>query len=189
MNSGQESPIWFLPAIIHQNSIDMSCLGISMKALAAVRETLISSFYWREQRDETPLGLHHAFTGVWHGSEKLTEIQAEEFVEKAFIYNSIEYFKGEHARNNAEPIEWGDFIRCLRNCRPKRLPIIQLYKTLCMFDYNTEPKGWLEEPEYENWSRRIEFENFKDTLKKVKNYLAEFLVSRTETYKKAEWDY
>ena len=165
----------------------MSCMTISMKALAGVRETLISSVYWREQYDENPLTLAHAFSGCYHPSPELTEIQAREFVEKAFVYNCIEYFKGEQARNNAEPIEWSDYFRCLKNYKSKRLSIIQLYKTLQMIDYNTDASGWLEKEEYENWSRKIEFENFKDTLHKVIHSLAEFLVSRTEAYKAAEW--
>lgn len=65
---------------------------------------------------------------------------------------------------------------------------MQLYKTLQMIDYNTDANGWLTDSEYENWSRRIEFENFKETLKRIKSFLADFLVSRTEEYEKAAWD-
>lgn len=166
----------------------MSCMAISMKALAGVRETLRSSLYWNEQRDETPIGLKYVFTGTHYPSEKLTEIQAKEFVEKAFIFNSIEYFKGEQAKTNSEPIEWGDYLFCLKNYDGKRLSIMQLYKTLQMIDYNTEAKGWLTDSEYENWSRRVEYESFKEELKKVKNYLAQFIVSRLDKYKEAEWD-
>lgn len=165
----------------------MSCMAISMKALAGVRETLRSSIYWNEQRDETPINLKYVFTGTHHPSEKLTEIQAKEFVEKAFIFNSIEYFKGEQARTNSEPVEWGDFIFCLKNYDSKRLSIMQLYKTLQMIDYNTEAKGWLTSSEYENWARRIEYENFKENLKTVKNCLASFIVGRLKEYEDAEW--
>lgn len=166
----------------------MSCMAISMKALAGVRETLRSSIYWNEQRDETPISLKYVFTGTHYPSEKLTEIQAKEFVEKAFIFNSIEYFKGEHAKTNSEPIEWGDYFVCLSRFNSKRLSVMQLYKTLQVIDYNTDANGWLTDSEYENWSRRIEFENFKETLKRIKNFLADFLVSRTEEYEKAAWD-
>ena len=166
----------------------MSCMAISMKALAGVRETLRSSIYWNEQRDETPISLKYVFTGTHHPSEKLTEIQAKEFVEKAFIFNSIEYFKGEHAKTNSEPIEWGDYFVCLSRFNSKRLSVMQLYKTFQMIDYNTDANGWLTDSEYENWSRRIEFENFKETLKRIKSFLADFLVSRTEEYEKAAWD-
>ena len=65
---------------------------------------------------------------------------------------------------------------------------MKLYKTLQMIDYNTSPKGWLSAEEYEHWYRKHEFENFKDTLHRIKNYLASFLVSRTEEYEKATWD-
>ena len=166
----------------------MSCMAISMKALAGVRETLRSSIYWNEQRDETPISLKYVFTGTHHPSEKLTEIQAKEFVEKAFIFNSIEYFKGEHAKTNSEPIEWGDYFVCLSRFNSKRLSVMQLYKTFQMIDYNTDANGWLTDSEYENWSRRIEFENFKETLKRIKKFLADFLVSRTEEYEKAACD-
>lgn len=167
----------------------MSCIAISLEALTGVRETLISSLYWREQSDEKPLGLFDAFTGVnrFTASEKLTKIQAEEFVEKAFVFNSIEYFKGEHAKNNAEPIEWGNYFRILKRCDSKRLPIMQFYKTLQMIDYNTDADGWLTKEEYENWARKDEYEIFKSNIKALTNYLAEFLVSRTQAYKDAEW--
>ena len=65
---------------------------------------------------------------------------------------------------------------------------MQLYKTLQMIDYNTDAKGWLTDTEYENWARKKEYENFKETLKRITKYLADFLVSRTEEYKKAAWD-
>ena len=166
----------------------MSCMAISMKALAGVRETLRSSYYWNEQRDETPISLKYVFTGTHYPSDKLTEIQAKEFVEKAFIFNSIEYFKGEQARENSEPIEWGEYCFCLARCDSKRLSVMQLYKTLQMIDYNTDAKGWLTAAEYENWARKREYENFKETLKRITNYLAGFIVSRTEEYEKAAWD-
>lgn len=167
----------------------MSCMAISIKALAGVRETLISSIYWREQSDETPLGLCKAFTGSdrFTVSETITRIQAQEFCEKAFIFNSIEYFKGEQARTNSEPIEWEDFIFCLKNYDSKRLSIMQLYKTLQMIDYNTDADGWLTSSEYENWTRRFEYENFKEDLKTVENYLASFIVGRLKEYEDAEW--
>lgn len=165
----------------------MSCMAISIKALAGVRETLVSSFYWHEQTSERPLSLIHAFTGTSCASEVLTKKQAQEFCEKTFIFNSIEYFKGEQARTNSEPVEWGDFIFCLKNYDSKRLSIMQLYKTLQMIDYNTEAKGWLTSSEYENWARRIEYENFKENLKTVKNCLASFIVGRLKEYEDAEW--
>ena len=167
----------------------MSCMAISMEALAGVRETLVSSYFWKEQSDERPLGLHRAFTGCYGNNLKLTEIQAQEFVENAFVFNSIEYFKGEHAKSNAEPIEWGDFIRCLKNFNHHRLPIMQFYKTLRMIDYNTDAEGWMEKSVYENWSRREEYENFKKTIKRVEQCLAEFIISRTKEYQEAEWCY
>jgi hypothetical protein len=162
-------------------------MAISMKALAGVRETLRSSIYWNEERDETPISLKYVFTGTYHPSEKLTEIQAKEFVEKAFTFNSIEYFKGEHAKTNSEPIEWGDYFVCLSRFNSKRLSVMQLYKTLQMIDYNTDAKGWLTQEEYENWARKDEYEVFKSNIKDLTNFLAEFLVSRTQAYKDAEW--
>ena len=165
----------------------MSCMAISMKALAGVRETLRSSIYWNEERDETPISLKYVFTGTYHPSEKLTEIQAKEFVEKAFTFNSIEYFKGEQAKTNSEPIEWGDYFVCLSRFNSKRLSVMQLYKTLQMIDYNTDAKGWLTQEEYENWARKDEYEVFKSNIKDLTNFLAEFLVSRTQAYKDAEW--
>lgn len=168
----------------------MSCMAISMKALAGVRETLVCSFFWTQQSDENPLGLFEAFSGTYrrYASLPVTKQQAKEFVEKAFIFNSIEYFKGEQAKTNSEPVEWGDYLFCLENYDSKRLSIMQLYKTLQMIDYNTEAKGWLTDSEYENWSRRVEYESFKEKLNKVRNYLARFIVSRLDKYKEAEWD-
>ena len=162
-------------------------MAISMKALAGVRETLCSSIYWNEERDETPISLKYVFTGTYHPSEKLTEIQAKEFVEKAFTFNSIEYFKGEHAKTNSEPVGWGDYFVCLSRFNSKRLSVMQLYKTLQMIDYNTDAKGWLTQEEYENWARKDEYEVFKSNIKDLTNFLAEFLVSRTQAYKDAEW--
>lgn len=167
----------------------MSCMAISFNALAGVRETLVSSFYWREQNDEKPLGLCTAFTGrsVLHVNTAMAETQAKEFVEKCFVFNSIEYFKGEHAKNNAEPIEWGEAIEIAKSCKSERLPIMQFYKTLQMIDYNTEASGWLTKEEYEKWARKDEYEVFKSNIKDLTKYLAEFLVSRTQAYKDAEW--
>ena len=160
----------------------MSCMDISIKALAGVRETLKSSLYWREQSDEKPLVLGSVLRNY-----RINEKAIDNFVENAFIFNSIEYFKGEQARNNAEPKEWGDFIYCLRNCDSERLKIVQFYKTIQMIDYNTDPKGWLSQEQYDNWCRKSEFEKFKEILHKIEHCVASFLVSRLDEYKKAEW--
>ena len=167
----------------------MSCMPISFKALAGVRETLLSSFYWTAQTDENPLSLCHAFAGGSSRSigEKRMNDLALEFVEQAFVFNSVEYFRGEYARENAEPIEWGGYFAALKKSNSKRLPIIQMFKTLQMIDYNTEPKGWMTESEYANWARREEFERFKKTMNRIISCIACFIVSRTEAYKNADW--
>ena len=167
----------------------MSCMAVSLNALARVRETLVSSFYWREQSDEKPLGLCHAFTGrsVLHVNTAIAKQQAREFVEKCFIFNSIEYFKGEQAKSNAEPIEWGDAIFCAKYCKRERLSIMQFYKTLRMIDYNTNASGWLTKEQYENWARKDEYEVFKSNIKDLTKFLAEFLVTQTQAYQDAEW--
>ena len=160
----------------------MSCMDISIKALAGVRETLKSSLYWREQTDEKPLVLGWVLREC-----RLNEKAIDKFVEDAFFFNATEYFKGEQAKNNAEPKEWGDFIFCLKNYDSKRLPLAQFFKTLEMIDYNTEPKGWLTKDEYENWSRKSDYEKFKEILHKILFYVASSLVSRLKEYEDAEW--
>lgn len=168
----------------------MSCMPISIKALAGVRETLSRSFYWKEATDEKPIFLKSAFAGAFAGNcvgEKNFNDLCSEFVEQAFIFNSIEYYKGKQARINAEPKEWRDFIFCLKNYDSERLSVMQLYKTLQMIDYNTEPKGWMNKDEYNNWSRKEEFENFKKTLGRIISCLASHIIARTEAYEKAVW--
>lgn len=160
----------------------MSCMDISIKALAGVRETLKSSLYWREESDEKPLVL-----GSVLRKYRINEKAIDNFVENAFFFNATEYFKGEQARSNAEPIEWGGFVSCLKNYDSKRLPLAQFFKTLEMIDYNTEPKGWLTDDEYENWSRKKDFERFKEILHEILFYVASSLVSRLKEYEDAAW--
>lgn len=164
----------------------MSCMPISIKALAGVRETLSRSFYWKEATDEKPIFLKSAFAGNCVGEKNFNDL-CREFVEQAFIFNSIEYYKGKQARINAEPKEWGDFIFCLKNYDSDRLSVMQLYKTLQMIDYNTEPRGWMEDDEYDNWSRKGEFEDFKKKLNKIISCLANHIICRMEAYEKAVW--
>lgn len=168
----------------------MSCMPISIKALLSVCSTLKSSYFWGEQTDETPLGLFTKLCGECHFycSEAVANHEAVLFCMQAFVFNSIEYYKGKQAEENAEPIVWGEIYHILRNDKKtKRLSIMQLYVTLCMWNYNTEPKGWLEHKDYMKWARREEYEKFKEKLEGMVNYLARFMVSRLPEYEKAEW--
>ena len=164
----------------------MSCMIISMEALARVRETLKAAAYYQGDDINRPRKLYNAFT---NGSQKAAKRLATDFVVRACIFNFIEYDKGEEARNNAEPVDWGTVIYHLTNNFNNRQPldVYQLYKTLEMIDYNTDPQGWMEPEEYENWCRREEFEKFKETLKNLSLFLAEHIAKNTEGYKNAQW--
>ena len=59
--------------------------------------------------------------------------------------------------------------------------------TLQMFDYNTDPDGWLTKNEYSKWARKEEFEKFKELLSEMIKNVACSIVENTEEYKKAEW--
>ena len=158
---------------------------ISLEALARVRETLKASAYYQGGDINKPRKLYKAFT---NGSQKAAKRLADEFVTRACIFNNIEYFKGEQARNNAEPVEWGIELYHLKNMANRQpLDVYQLYKTLEMIDYNTNPQGWMERREYKNWCRREEFEEFKETLKRMTQCLAEHIARNTEGYKNAKW--
>lgn len=168
----------------------MSCMPISLKALLSVCSTLKSSYFWHEQSNERPLGLFAKLYGetYFYCSEAVANHEAVLFCMQAFVFNSIEYDKGKEAEENAEPIEWGEIYHILRNDeKTQRLPIMQLYVTLSMWEYNTEPKGWLEHEDYMNWARREEYEKFKKKLTDMVNYLARFIVSRLPEHDKAEW--
>lgn len=163
----------------------MSCMIISLEALARVRETLTASAYYKGDDINRPSRLYRAFA---NGSTAAAKRLADEFVKLACIYNNIEYFKGEQARNNAEPVEWGIELYHLQNMVNRQpLDVYQLYKTLEMIDYNTDPQGWMEPEEYDNWCRREEFEKFKETLKNLSLFLAEHIAKNTEGYKNAQW--
>lgn len=167
----------------------MSCMIISTRALFSVKRTLISSYYWSTQTKDRPMKL---YTNLWkngnfpHCAVDVVR-EATKFVWQAYVFNAVEYFKGEQARDNAEPIEWGSVYEILQVAGDEALTPVQLYKTLGMIDYNTDPKGWLEPEEYDNWARRDEFEQFKETLKRLRNFLAEHIAKNTEEYKNAQW--
>ena len=168
----------------------MSCMPISFEALAAVRETLVSSYHWKEQTDNKPLGLHHAFTGSYGWNLTHTRTMAQKFVECAYVFNYIEYFKGEPARTNSEPIEWGRALCHIAKCNPSRkMSIMQLYKTMQMIDYNTDALGWMTENERDSWTRLDDYKTFKQTIRRTISFLAEFIVSRLDDYMEAEWDF
>lgn len=167
----------------------MSCMPLSIDSLIDVRETLYSSAGWRCNNYECPTFLYQVFCG---DNKPTTASESgrrtQDFVERAFIFNSIEYFKGVQARNNAEPKEWKDALLAMRKTRRcRRMSIVQLYKTLQCIDYNTEPAGWLLPKEYENWARKDEYEEFKETIKRLINYLAGHIAMHTKAYEYATW--
>lgn len=158
-------------------------MTISEKALAAVRDEIISSYY----NDK-----HRIFFGFMGGSacnfdSKAIRRKAKWFIDAAFIFNSIEWQKGEQARNNCEPIDWGIPIRHVEGVIGAKLSPAQFLMTLQMIDYNTDPDGWMTKAEYSRWARKDEFENFKKILTKMISRVALTIVEQTEEYKKAEW--
>lgn len=164
-------------------------MPLSIDSLIDVRETLYSAASWYGGDYEHPFSLYSVFCGdnkpatASEGGKR-----AQDFVEKAFIFNSIEHFKGEQARNNAEPVAWRVALLAMRETRRcRRMSIVQLYKTLQCIDYNTEPVGWLLPKEYENWARKDEYEEFKETIKRLINHLANHIAMRTKAYEDAKW--
>ncbi len=167
--------------------IIMSCIPVNIDSLVDVREMLYYSAGWREQTDNKPLQLWLALTGDYDKRSETAKI-AVDFVEKAYIFNAIECFCGKHAKSNTEPEQWNDALQAMKNVRRyKLIPIMQLFKSLQFIDYNTDVAGWLTPEEYENWSRKDEYEQFKDTCARLRKFLAEFIVSRLPEYQAAKW--
>lgn len=170
----------------------MSTMPISLNALAAVRETIYLSYFWSVQEDEKPLGLFDAFLGTQshrYVNENEALAAAETFVNRAYIFNCIAYFKGAHDKSNKEPAEWGCTIEALKNTHKKRLSIVQLYKTVQCIDYNTDAEGWFTPEKYKQWDRRLDYEAFKKMLARLQTFLSAFIIARLDEYKAAKWDY
>lgn len=170
----------------------MSTMPISLNALAAVRETLISSYYWRVNDDNHCAHLFDAFCGS-QSHEYLDQSTAfgmvEDFVSKAWIYNAIAYFKGKQAKSNEEPAEWNCALEALKSTNEKKMTLMQFYKTALCVDYNTDVDGWLLPDVYENWKRKDDYRKFKKTLARIMGCLSEYIICRTPEYKAAKWDY
>lgn len=169
----------------------MSTLAISVKALASVRETLVASLYWRENMSETPLCLFESFMGnsssVFTTSLSTVRRKTEDFIRLAFLFNAEEYHKGKFAKLNADPIEYGDFLRAVRNCCASRLGVFQLLKTLQMIEYNTNARCFMDEETYKEWSYREEYEKFHQTIARMISMLAQDIVERLPQAKEAKW--
>lgn len=170
----------------------MSTLPISLNALAAVRDTLIASFYWRENDENHCSYLFDVFANR-PSHNYVTESEAkgmvENFVNLAYIFNAISYFKGEQAKTNEEPDEWGCALEALKSTRGKTMTLVQLFKTIQCIDYNTDVESWLQPGEYYNWKRKYIFEEFNKTIMRINVCLGNHIIGQTEEYKAAKWDY
>lgn len=165
----------------------MSTMAISPKALASVRETLCVSVYWRQMDKDTPFGLQFAFSGSYHMTEDEMRKLADEFVFMAHVFNETEYCKGQQAKGNYYPVEFGLWKRMTENMNARRLSSVQLYKTLQMIDYNTDAIGWLTEEERQNWCMKDEFAKFKETTRRMIACLSAHIISFLDEYKEAKW--
>lgn len=156
----------------------MSCMQISLRALAGVREFLEASELWSVIDKEHP--------GIGFIIERMNP---KHFVQSAYIFNRIELSEGKEARENQEPESWRAEIALAQKAVPERLKVIQVFKTVQMIDYNTESAGWLTQTEYENWNRKAEYEQFKKYIRNLKIYLAEHIIDHfIPEYEQAEWD-
>lgn len=165
----------------------MSCMTISKEALIGVRETLNDSLNWKETTKEQMTSLPFVFSKNRKNAEKFEE-ETQKFITDAFIFNQFELTKGDKEVN--ENLGWCEkYIQDLKEQDGKRMTIVQFLKTLQMIDYNTDARGWIEDEEYETWTMRKDYENFKMKINELISNVAQFIVRRLPEYDNAKWDF
>ena len=157
----------------------MSTLTISMQTLANVRETISAHAFVVEKLVPGTLSISQ--------KRKYASDAAKSFVELALLFNYMEYFKGEQARNNAEPVEWGCAVLALDLMQGEKLTDVELVKSLDCIEYNTSVESFLNTDEYMRWSRRFEFENFQTVIRGMREILYLHIVSHLPEYENAKW--
>lgn len=168
----------------------MSTLPLSIDILAEARETIYCSYFWTQSDKDYCLGLFDAFLGTQshrYITEKEALSAAETFVNRAYIFNCIAYFKGAHDNSHKEPEAWDCAIRVMHNTHKRRVSLVQLYKTIQCIDYNTDAEGWFTPRKYENWDRRLDYEAFKKQLNRIEMCLASHIIGQLGEYKSATW--
>lgn len=165
----------------------MSCMTISKEALIGVRETLNDSLNWKETTKEQMPKLSFIFSKNRNDVKKFEE-ETQKFMTDAFIFNQFELTKGDKEVN--ENLGWLEkYIQYLRKQEGNRMTLIQFFKTLQMIDYNTDARGWIEDEEYETWTMRKDYENFKMKINELISNVAKFIVHRLPEYDNAKWDF
>lgn len=157
----------------------MSTLSISLQTLADVRHTLASHNFVLDNLVPGALSILK--------KKEYAHDAAKRFVELALIFNYTEYFKGEQAKSNAEPKEWGDAVRALNLTHGKKMTDFQLLKSLDCIEYNTAVECYLNTEEYMRWSRRWEFEDFHTVIRGMREVLMTRIVSHLPEYENAKW--
>lgn len=164
----------------------MSCMTISKEALIGVRETLNDSLNWKEMSDEQITSLPFVFSKKNRKDEEKFKEETQKFITDAFIFNQFELTKGDKEVN--ENLGWCEkYIQDLKKEEGNRMTIIQFLKTLQMIDYNTDARGWLNNEEYETWTMRKDYENFKMKINELISHVAQFVVSNLPEYNNAKW--
>ncbi|UEA63032.1 hypothetical protein LK429_00125 [Hoylesella buccalis] len=162
-------------------------MTISKEALIGVRETLNDSLNWKETTKEQMTSLPFVFSKNRKNAEKFEE-ETQKFITDAFIFNQFELTKGDKEVN--ENLGWCEkYIQDLKEQDGKRMTIVQFLKTLQMIDYNTDARGWIEDEEYETWTMRKDYENFKMKINELISNVAQFIVRRLPEYDNAKWDF
>lgn len=162
-------------------------MTISKEALIGVRETLNDSLNWEETTKEQMSELSFIFSKNRNDVKKFEE-ETQKFMTDAFIFNQFELTKGDKEVN--ENLGWCEkYIQYLRKQEGNRMTLIQFFKTLQMIDYNTDARGWIEDEEYETWTMRKDYENFKMKINELISNVAKFIVRRLPEYDNAKWDF
>lgn len=159
----------------------MSCMQISMKAIASVRDTIIASYYRGDNLYFNLLG--------FFGTEEDVKSYAKRFAEDIYIFNDIERGKSELAKRNEKPDYWQLYLDALNEHHGNRLEDVQLFKTLMCIEYNTDVVCNLTSKEYLDWELKNEYELFTGWLKKLMSSLAVRIICEMPEFKKAQWDY
>lgn len=166
----------------------MSCMTISKEALIGVRETLNDSLNWKKVSDEQMISLPFVFSNKHRKDEEQFEEETQKFITDAFIFNQFELTKGDKDINGN--LGWCEkYIQYLKEQKGNRMTIIQFLKTLQMIDYNTDARGQIEDEEYETWTMRKDYENFKMKINELISNVAQFIVRRLPEYDNAKWDF
>lgn len=164
----------------------MSCITISEEALIGVRETLNDSLNWKESSDEQIISLPFVFSKKNIRDEEMFKEETQKFITDAFTFNQFELTEGNEEINK----NWCEkYIQYLKEQDGKRMTIIQFLKTLQMIDYNTDARGWMNNEEYETWTMRKDYENFKMKINELISHVAQFIVSNLPEYINAKWNF